>query len=252
MTIRTSHTPRRGFTMLELLVVVLILIILTGLAVNMFIGQVERARYAAARVQITALEMAIERYRIDVGQYPPGSSPTDTNIAPNSLNPRIPFEGNNYMYIALTRSMNGLQLNPLSTRWQGPYIKLDEFTLGTLNGEAFDSSTALTDVQILDPWGTPYDYVPSGLTQTPFNYPATYETLIATEIPADDPILANTPLLAGQETWFNMASSQFVSHGPNETTMDAPMKGLDTDDITSFDNRLKAIPGYGRRVLYSP
>src|SRR5690349_494171 len=65
---------KKGFSMIELLVVILILGLLATLAVGLFSKQVEKARYAKARTTIAALELAINRYQIDVGTYPPSGT----------------------------------------------------------------------------------------------------------------------------------------------------------------------------------
>ncbi len=59
-----------GFTLLEMMVVVLILGILASIVVPKFIGQTDEARHKAAMVQIRNLEDALNLYRIDNSIYP--------------------------------------------------------------------------------------------------------------------------------------------------------------------------------------
>ncbi|MCX7626359.1 MAG: prepilin-type N-terminal cleavage/methylation domain-containing protein, partial [Candidatus Sumerlaeaceae bacterium] len=59
----------KAFSLIELLAVVLILGILASISVGVYTTQVERARIAAARTMIAELEIAINRYQIDTGQY---------------------------------------------------------------------------------------------------------------------------------------------------------------------------------------
>lgn len=61
---------RRGFTLLELLVVVLIIGLLTGIVAPKFLSQVSRSEVTTARAQLEAFSKALEAYRIDNGQYP--------------------------------------------------------------------------------------------------------------------------------------------------------------------------------------
>jgi general secretion pathway protein G len=60
----------RGFTLLELLVVLLILGLLASLVAPRLLGNVSKSEEKVARAQIAALETAIENFRLDVGRYP--------------------------------------------------------------------------------------------------------------------------------------------------------------------------------------
>ena len=60
----------RGFTLIELMVVIVILSILAGLIVPRIMGRPEEARQAKARIQIESLETALKLYRLDNGSYP--------------------------------------------------------------------------------------------------------------------------------------------------------------------------------------
>lgn len=59
-----------GFTLLELLVVILIIGLLTAVVAPRFLGQVSKSEVVAARAQLDALDKALQTYRIDVGRYP--------------------------------------------------------------------------------------------------------------------------------------------------------------------------------------
>lgn len=62
--------PARGFTLLELLVVILIIGLLTGIVAPRFLGQVSRSESTAARAQLDAFDKALQAYRIDTGRFP--------------------------------------------------------------------------------------------------------------------------------------------------------------------------------------
>jgi general secretion pathway protein G len=60
----------RGFTLLELLVVMVIIGLLAGYVGPKFFGQIGKSEVKAARAQIDALQKALDQYRLDVGRYP--------------------------------------------------------------------------------------------------------------------------------------------------------------------------------------
>jgi len=64
-----AATPR-GFTLLELLVVVVIIGLLAGIVAPRYFGQVGKSEVNVARAQLDALEKALDQYRLDVGHYP--------------------------------------------------------------------------------------------------------------------------------------------------------------------------------------
>jgi len=59
-----------GFTLIELMVVIVILGILAGLIIPRIMGRPDEARRAKARIQIESLETALKLYRLDNGNYP--------------------------------------------------------------------------------------------------------------------------------------------------------------------------------------
>ena len=84
----------RGFTLLELLVVMVIIGLLAGYVGPRFFGQIGKSEVKVARAQIDALEKALDQYRLDVGHYPT----TEQGLA-------------------------ALQTSPGDARWAGPYLK---------------------------------------------------------------------------------------------------------------------------------
>ncbi|HRH82557.1 MAG TPA: type II secretion system major pseudopilin GspG [Thiobacillaceae bacterium] len=97
MSSRLRRAPRRpsGFTLLELLVVLVIIGLLVGYVAPRYFSQVGKSEVKAARAQIKALEDALDQYRLDVGRYP------DTEQGLGALNTQPAGEA----------------------RWQGPYLK---------------------------------------------------------------------------------------------------------------------------------
>ena len=60
----------RGFTLIELMVVIVILGILAGLIVPRIMGRPEQAKQVKARVQIESISTALKLYKLDNGKYP--------------------------------------------------------------------------------------------------------------------------------------------------------------------------------------
>lgn len=59
-----------GFTLLELLVVMVIIGLLAGYVAPRFFAQVGKSEVKVAMAQLDALEKALDQYRLDVGKYP--------------------------------------------------------------------------------------------------------------------------------------------------------------------------------------
>jgi general secretion pathway protein G len=85
----------RGFTLLEVLVVLVIIGLLAGFVAPRYFAQIGKSEVKVARAQIDALEKALDQYRLDVGHYPT----TEQGLAALMARP----EG--------------------EARWQGPYLK---------------------------------------------------------------------------------------------------------------------------------
>lgn len=60
----------RGFTLIELMVVIVILGILAGLIVPRIMGRPEQAKKLKARMQIESISTALKLYKLDNGMYP--------------------------------------------------------------------------------------------------------------------------------------------------------------------------------------
>ncbi len=91
----TQRARSRGFTLLELLVVMVLIGLLVGYVGPRYFSQIGKSEAKAARAQIDALEKAVEQYRIDTGKFP-----------------------------STDQGLSVLFVRPASEpRWQGPYLK---------------------------------------------------------------------------------------------------------------------------------
>ena len=92
--LRAILRDSRGFTLIEMIVVVIILGLLAGLVGPRLFGRVGQSKTVAARAQIELLGAALDQYSLDTGSYPPS-----------------------------TVGLEALVRNPNVTGWNGPYLK---------------------------------------------------------------------------------------------------------------------------------
>jgi general secretion pathway protein G len=105
-----------GFTLIELMVVIIILGLLAAIVMPRIVGQADEARYEQAKVQMRILEDALKRYKLDNGHYPSteqglealvrkptvGTVPRDWQEGGYLDKPEVPHDawGNSYIYIS--------------------------------------------------------------------------------------------------------------------------------------------------------
>lgn len=89
-----TRTARHGFTLIEVLIVLAMIVLLSAILVPVGLRQVESGRMKAAKVQLTKIQSAINLYQTDVSQLPESlrdlvTRPTDEEIARNWGGPYI-------------------------------------------------------------------------------------------------------------------------------------------------------------------
>lgn len=95
----SKKKTEKGFTLIELMLVVIIIGVLAAMVVPRFVGRSEQARYAAARADVEAnIAIALDLYELDNGSYPTTEQGLD----------------------ALARKPEG---EPMPPNWRGPYLK---------------------------------------------------------------------------------------------------------------------------------
>ena len=90
-----SARKHRGFTLLELLVVIVIIGLLAGLVAPRYFDTVGKSKSKIAFAQMDSLEKALDQYRLDVGNFP-----------------------------SKEQGLEALMTAPAGVaKWQGPYLK---------------------------------------------------------------------------------------------------------------------------------
>lgn len=123
---------QRGFTLLEIMVVIVILGILASLVVPNLMGNKEKADRQKAISDITALENALDMYKLDNSRYPSTEQGLDALVKKPQVEP-LPRNYADGGYI------KRLPLDPWGNAYQlvspGEHSKLDVFSMGP-DGEA--------------------------------------------------------------------------------------------------------------------
>jgi len=83
--IRCRFGDIRGFTLIEIMVVMVILGILAGLIIPRIMGRPEEARRTKARIQIESIETALKLYKLDNGLYPTTEQGLQALVEPPSV-----------------------------------------------------------------------------------------------------------------------------------------------------------------------
>jgi len=67
---KNNKKKKSGFTLVELLVVLVILMVIGMIAVQNFSGEADKAKVKATKTSIAQIETSLERFKLDVGRYP--------------------------------------------------------------------------------------------------------------------------------------------------------------------------------------
>ena len=93
-----SLKNQRGFTFIEIMVVVIILGVLAAMVLPKFMGRTEEARINAAQTQVGVFSTALDAYELDNGRYPSTEQGLNALVA----QPTTP---------------------PQPKQWKGPYLQ---------------------------------------------------------------------------------------------------------------------------------
>lgn len=110
----STKSSQRGFTLIEIMVVVVIIGVLGAIVVPQFMSRPDQAKVTATRTDIQAISTALEMYRLDTFNYPstqqgiealskrPGGTPVVKNWNPQGYLKNLPLDpwGTPYQYLS--------------------------------------------------------------------------------------------------------------------------------------------------------
>lgn len=130
---------RKGFSLVELLVVIIIIAVLAAIAIPKFVNSGQRSREAALKADLKLYRNAIELFSNDTGAFPNALSDLTATTAP-----------------ANGKDSTGAAKTITATDWKGPYLQSVE--KDPLSGNAFTYSTTSPTVgKVTSSAGSPYD-----------------------------------------------------------------------------------------------
>ena len=119
-----AHRAQRGFTLIEIMVVVIILGVLGALVLPNVMSRPDHAKFTAARADIQSISTALEIYRLDNGRYPTTDQGLEALVRRPTVAP-LPRQWNAQGYL------KNQALDP----WGMPYQYRNP---GTRSGQGFD------------------------------------------------------------------------------------------------------------------
>jgi general secretion pathway protein G len=127
---RTSGSSGSGFTLIELMVVLLVLVLLASIAGPRVTHYLQKAKIEAAKVQVEALAAAIDSFHLDVGRFPSNDEGLEALIS-------RPADGAKWdgPYVKKKDSLTDPWGHAYRYRFPGQHGDYDVFTLGASERE---------------------------------------------------------------------------------------------------------------------
>jgi prepilin-type N-terminal cleavage/methylation domain-containing protein len=137
-TIHSRHW--RGFTLIEMLIVISIIVILMALLIPVLGTVQQRAKIRATRAMLDGIQNALQRYYIDFNEYPPSNTTGISGLVDDSS-----------LYVYLS-GPNGRGIDTVQgglARHRDPYMNIPPEYIKRVSGKTL----------IVDPWGSTIVYL---------------------------------------------------------------------------------------------
>ena len=135
-----KKTGEEGWTFIETIIVIAIIMVLTSSVGFLAIQYVDKARVATARTQIDSFSIALEAYYLDCGKYPDQSEGLEVLWKENTLGASASRWNGPYLYKNIPNDPWG---NPYAYRVPGengrPYVIVSYGADGKEGGEKYDA-----------------------------------------------------------------------------------------------------------------
>jgi general secretion pathway protein G len=122
----TSAAGVRGFTLLELMVVLLILAMLASIAAPQVMKHLAKAKSETARIQVDALTASVNYFHLDTGRYPTDQEGLKVLVDPPTNEPK--WDG---PYLQKKDSLLDPWGRPYLYKHPGQHHEVDVYTLGS-------------------------------------------------------------------------------------------------------------------------
>ncbi|MCP3868218.1 MAG: pilin [Gammaproteobacteria bacterium] len=101
------NTRANGFTLVELMIAIAILVVIVGIAIPAYNGYIQEARLSAARMNIEPLRLALEDHWLDNASYQAGTwNPSGTQDLKTTIGWRPDGDKDQYIYIVTLFDVN--------------------------------------------------------------------------------------------------------------------------------------------------
>lgn len=172
---------RRGFTLVELMTVVVVILTLSAICLSVAGFVQKKMALSTTRAQIAQIELALDTYKADYGYYPKSCTGRISKYGmAEGANGQLLY---NALFLQGKKYLRGFPENQIRCRTSG-------------------STNSVVQTNLCDVWGSPFNYYCS---------PAT----VATNIPAEICACASGISYGGQ---VNRATYDLFSYGPDQTT----------------------------------